>query len=275
MRKSMPLQRFADFLLLFPSLLPLLLIFAIPFLDGLVLSLHKHGGHGWTLYNYILFFTKPSYYQTIYRTLVLVVPVTILETVAAFIMAYYLRRNFRGKQVVHGLIIFPLTLGPLIVAVGMIGFFSPTGWLNQALIGLGLVHRPVQLLYNYWGVFIALFILGVAFVFSNLTGLMETIDGNLEQTARSLGASEWTTFRRVFFPLIRSGTLTIYALDLIMQLAVYSSAMLVGNPASSGRVFTVVAFQEAMQNINYNVATTVAIVMAITQGVGLMIVYAT
>lgn len=266
--------RMADYVLLLPSLIPLVLVFAVPFLDGLILTLHKNGSPGWTFYNYVRFFTDSNYYDTIFRTIVLVLPAAILEMIIAFAMAYFLRRNFRGKQIINGLIIFPLTLGPLIVAVGMIGFFGPKGWLSEGLMALGIVHGPVHLLYNYWGVFISLTILGVAFIFSNLIGLMDSIDPNLEQAARSLGAGEFTTFRRVFFPLIRSGTLSIFALDLIMQLAVYESAVLVGNPASDSRVFTVVALREAMEKFNYNMGTTVAVIMAVTQGVSLLVVMA-
>jgi putative spermidine/putrescine transport system permease protein len=180
----------------------------------------------------------------------------------------------KGKGVIAGLIIFPLTLGSLIIDMGVIAFFSPTGWFNQFMMAAGLIEEPIRLAYSYWGSFIAIFILGVAFLASNFIGMMDSIDPNLEQAARSLGASEWVTFRRVFFPLIRSNVLTIFALNLIMQIGVFTSAIIVGNPASDTRTFAVVAFEEAMRNFNYSMANTVAMVMALTQLSVLLTIFA-
>ncbi|WP_180954898.1 ABC transporter permease [Bacillus sp. V3-13] len=262
-----------DFLLLLPALLPLLLIFVIPLVNGILLTFQSNGQPGFSLGNYIRFFTESQYYTTIFKTLLLVVPASILELIVAFAIAYYLRGKFKGKSLIAGLVIFPLTLGSLIVDMGIIVFFKPNGWFNQFLIGAGIIDEPIKLIYNFWGAFIALFILGVAFLASNFIGMMDSIDPNLEQAAKSLGASGWTAFWRVFYPLIRSSILTIYALNLIMQLGVYTSAVIVGNPASETRTFAVAAFEEAMRNFDYGMANTIAIVMAVTQLICLSIVY--
>ncbi|MBA4493487.1 ABC transporter permease [Paenactinomyces guangxiensis] len=268
-----PTTKKTDFLLLLPALLPILILFLYPLLKGVLLTFQPQGGTGFTLENYIQFFAKPQYYQTIYKTLYLVVPAAFLELFVAFAIAYFIRGKRKGKSLIAGLAIFPLTLGSLIVDMGIISFFKPAGWFNQLFLGLGIIDEPLKLVYNYWGAFIALFILGVAFITSNFVGMMDSIDPNLEQAARSLGASEWTTFRRVFFPLIRSNVLTVFALNLIMQIGVYTSAVIVGNPASETRTFAVVAFEEAMRNFNYNMSNTVAMIMAITQIVCLAIVF--
>lgn len=263
-----------DFLLLLPALLPVVILFVYPLIQGIILTFQTNGESGFTLGNYIQFFTEPKYYETIFKTLYLVIPAAFLELLVAFAITYFIRGKVKGKGIIVALIIFPLTLGSLIVDMGIIAFFKPTGWFNQFLMGLGVIDEPITLIYNYWGAFIALFILGVAFLSSNLIGMMDSIDPNLEQAARSLGASEWVTFKRVFYPLIRSNLLTIFGLNMIMQIGVYTSAIIVGNPASETRTFAVVAFEEAMRNFNYNMSNTVAVVMAITQLLILMIIFA-
>lgn len=268
-----PAIKKTDYLLLLPAMLPILVIFVYPLLKGVLLTFQANGETGFTMENYIRFFTKPEYYNTIFKTLYLVVPAAFLELLVAFAIAYYMRGKMRGKAIIVGLVLFPLTLGSLIVDMGIIAFFKPSGWFNQFLIGMGLIDKPIKLIYNFWGAFIALFILGVAFIASNLFGMMDSIDPNLELAARSLGASEWTTFRRVFYPLIHSNVLMVFALNLIMQIGVYTSAVIVGNPASETRTFAVVAFEEAMRNFNYNMSNTVAMVMALTQLICLMIVF--
>ncbi|SDM55711.1 ABC transporter permease [Sediminibacillus halophilus] len=263
-----------DYLLLLPSLLPLLLLFVYPLLKGFVMTFQEPGSTAVTLSNYIEFFTNAKYYDTIWRTLYLVVPAAILELFLAFGITYFIRGKMKGGGLIAGLTIFPLTLGSIIIDMAVIAFFKPTGWFNTTMINIGILDEPFTLVYNYWGAFIALIILGVAFIASNLVGMMDSIDPNLEKAARTLGASHWVTFKRVFWPLIRSNVLTVFALNLIMQIGVYSTAVIVGNPASETRTFVVVAFEEAMRNFNYNMANTVAIVMGVTQLLVLAIVFA-
>lgn len=263
-----------DYLLLLPSLLPLILLFVYPLLKGFVMTFQEPGETTLTLSNYIEFFTNSNYFNTIWRTLLLVIPASIVELIIAFGITYFIRGKMRGKGIIAGLVIFPLTLGSIIVDMAVIAFFKPTGWFNTTLINLGIIDEPFTLVYNYAGAFIAIVILGVAFIASNLVGMMDSIDPNLEKAARSLGASQWVTFKRIFWPLIRSNVLTVYALNLIMQIGVYSTAVIVGNPASETRTFVVVAFEEAMRNFNYNMANTVAIVMGVTQLLVLGIVFA-
>jgi len=269
-----PAARKTDYLLLLPALIPIAVLFVYPLIKGVLLTFQPTGESGFTLDNYIRFFTEPDYYMTIFRTLYLVVPAAFLELLFAFAITYFIRGKFKGKGFIAGLLIFPLTLGSLIIDMGIIAFFKPNGWFNQFLMGIGIIDEPLTLVYNYWGAFIALFILGVAFLSSNLIGMMDSIDPNLEQAARSLGASEFTTFRRVFYPLIRSNLLTVFGLNLIMQIGVYTSAIIVGNPASETRTFAVVAFEEAMRYFNYNMSNTVAVVMATTQLIVIAIIFA-
>ncbi len=263
-----------DYLLLLPSLLPLLLLFVYPLLKGFIMTFQEPGSSAMTMNNYIEFFTNAKYYDTIWRTLYLVVPAAILELFIAFGITYFIRGKMRGGGLIAGLTIFPLTLGSIIIDMAVIAFFKPTGWFNTTMINMGILDEPFTLVYNYWGAFIALIILGVAFIASNLVGMMDSIDPSLEKAARTLGASHWVTFKRVFWPLIRSNVLTVFALNLIMQIGVYSTAVIVGNPASETRTFVVVAFEEAMRNFNYNMANTVAIVMGVTQLLVLAIVFA-
>lgn len=264
----------SDYLMLLPSLLPVLLIFVYPLIRGVMMTFQENGTSNFTMGNYIEFFTNPAYYETIFRTLALVIPAAFLELLIAFAITYYIRGKMKGKGIIAGLIIFPLTLGSLIIDMAIISFFKPTGWFNTILMQIGLIEEPIRLVYNYTGAFIACVILGVAFLATNFIGMMDSIDPNLEKASRSLGASEWVTFRRVFYPLIRGGVLRVFALNIIMQIGVYTSAVIVGNPASATRTFAVVAFEEAMRNFNYSMANTVAVVMAITQLAILGIVFA-
>lgn len=273
MNKDVGMKK-SDYLLLLPSVLPILFIFVYPLIKGIMLTFQSDETGAFTFQNYITFFTNSDYYETIYKSLILVIPVSIAELIVAFAITYFIRGKMRGKGLIGGLMIFPLMLGALIVDMGVITFFRPSGWFNTFLLNIGLIEEPIRLVYNYAGAFISLFILGVAFLASNFIGMMDSIDPNLERASRSLGASEWTTFRKVFYPLIRNNVLTIFGLNFIMQIGVYTSAVIVGNPANDTRTFAVVAFEEASRYFNFGMANTVAIVMAFTQLLVLFIISA-
>lgn len=128
-----------DYLLLLPSLLPLILLFVYPLLKGFVMTFQEPGETTLTLSNYIEFFTNSNYFNTIWRTLLLVIPASIVELIIAFGITYFIRGKMRGKGIIAGLVIFPLTLGSIIVDMAVIAFFKPTGWFNTTLINLGII----------------------------------------------------------------------------------------------------------------------------------------
>lgn len=215
--------------------------------------------------NLVRFFTTHKYVVTIKNTLRLVLPAAVIQFVLAFAMAYFLRGKVKGKFIYHSLIIFPLTLGSLIIAGGMTNFFSSGGWFNMILMKLGIIDEPLKILYTYWGTLIAVVIGGVPFLFSGFLPICEGIDPNLEIAAKTLGANGFITFFKVFLPLAMPSLLSILSLNMVLNMATYPSAVLVGDPANATRVLAVAAFEEFRVNMDYNMAATVAFVLVALQ----------
>lgn len=215
--------------------------------------------------NFKRFFSTEKYAVTIWNTLKLVVPAAVVQFILAFTMAYFLRGRIKGKLVYNTLIIFPLTLGALIIAAGMTNFFSAGGWFNSALMALGIIDEPIKILYTYWGTFISLIISGTPFLFSGFLPICEGIDPNLEIAAQTLGANPFKAFIKVFLPLAMPALLSILSLNMVLNMATYPSAVLVGDPIGSTRLLAVAAFEEFQQNLDYNMAATVSLVLTASQ----------
>ena len=211
------------------------------------------------------FFTERRYYISIYNTLALVLPATLIQIALAFSMAYFLRGKIKGKMMYKTLIIFPLTLGSLIIAGGMTNFFRAGGWFNTALMALDIINEPLTILFTYWGTLIAVIIGGTPFLFSGFLPICESIDPNLETAAKTLGANGLKTFTKVFLPLAIPSMISIISLNMVLNMATYPSAVLVGDPTNTTRVLTVVAFEEFRENMNFNMAATAAFVLVIMQ----------
>jgi putative spermidine/putrescine transport system permease protein len=155
-----------------------------------------------------------------------------------------------------------MTLGVVLVAQGMLTFLGPAGWLNKALMGMGLVEEPIRLVHNYIGVVISLIIAEFPVVFLLLLGYASGIDPNLERAGRMLGAGAWQRFYRITLPLMMPGIAIAAALSFVATFAVFPSAVLVGEPAGSTRVIALAAWQAAYERFDFSMASAIAITMA-------------
>jgi putative spermidine/putrescine transport system permease protein len=249
-------------LLVIPAVLFVLALFVYPFLYGLVLSFHPKDG-GW-LANYEKFFSEPFLYDTISITLVIAVPVTILNVVLSVPVALRVRL-LRRQRLLTTILVIPITLGTVMVAEGLLTYLGPRGWLNRALLEFGLTDSPIRLVHNYWGVMLSLVITGFPFTFLLTLSYVTGIDPALEQAGAVLGARRRERFRRILLPLLAPGLAITLALAFVQAFTVFPSAILLGAPAGPTRVISIVAYQAAFEQYDYSLASAIAMLMAAVQ----------
>ena len=258
-------------LLILPAALVLIGLFVYPFLYGFVLSFEpKAGGF---LANYQRFFSDSFFSNTILTTMRIALPVTILNLALAIPIAFRVRL-MRHQRLLTTILVLPITLGTVLVAEGMLFYFGPQGWFNRALMTIGLISSPVRLVHNYWGVVISLVITGFPFTFLLTLSYITGIDPSLEQAAATLGAKPASRFRHIFWPLLLPGLAITFCLSFVQAYSVFPSAVLVGEPAAATRVISIAAYQAAFEDYDYSMASAVAMVMAATQLVVVLLVFA-
>jgi len=71
--------------------------------------------------------------------------------------------------------------------------------INQALMGLGLITTPLELVYNTAGVLIGMSHIMLPYMILPLYAVMTRLDRRVTRAARSLGASPLATFLKVYF----------------------------------------------------------------------------
>ncbi len=249
-------------LLVLPGVFFVLALFVYPFLYGLVLSFTPKEG-GW-LANYQRFFSDPFLYDTIWLTLQIAVPVTLLNTVLSVPVALRVRLMKRQKLLTTILVI-PITLGTVMVAEGLLTYLGPRGWLNRMLLEFGIADSPVRLIHNYWGVMLSLVISGFPFTFLLTLSYVTGIDPALEQAGAMLGARARERFFRILLPLLAPGLAITLALAFVQAFTVFPSAVLLGAPAGPTRVISIVAYQAAFEQYDYSLASAIAMLMALVQ----------
>jgi putative spermidine/putrescine transport system permease protein len=260
-RRSVPFD--TSTLLVAPAVLILLLLFVYPFLYGFALSFHPNEGD-W-LSNYRKFFTDSRQWRTLYTTLELALPVTILNVGLALPIAFRLRHKTRYQYFLTTVLVIPITLGTVLIAEGMLTYFGPRGWLSQILQLLHLYDGPIRLTHNYWGVLISLVISGFPFAFLLLLSYVTGIDPVLARAAATLGANPWNQFRHVYLPLLAPGLAITFCLAFVQAFSVFPSAVLVGAPSGSTRVISIAAYEAAFEDYDYAMASAVAMIMGFAQ----------
>ncbi|MGE5389933.1 MAG: molybdate ABC transporter permease subunit [Deltaproteobacteria bacterium] len=126
---------------------------------------------------------------------------------------YMADHDFRGKSLVDGFFILPLVLPPTVVGFGLLCLFGRNGPVGQLLFAIG---RPV--VFSWSATVIASTVVSFPLMYQAARAAFEQVEPNLENAARTLGASEWRVFWRISVPLawpgIAAGTVLAFARSL-------------------------------------------------------------
>src|SRR6478735_6888424 len=129
--------------LVIPAAAFMLLLFVYPFLYGLALSFNPKEGNA--LANYAHFFTTDNLWPTIWITLKLALPATLINVGLALPIAFRMRIKTRYQRWVTTILVVPITLGTVLIAEGMLLYFGPRGWLSQFLQFVHLYEGAIRL----------------------------------------------------------------------------------------------------------------------------------
>lgn len=117
-------------------------------------------------------------------------------------LAWLLARvEFRGRRLVRALVTVPLVLPPVVVGVALRTAFGRSGLIGAPLLDLTGFAFP----YTTSGVVLAHVFVALPFVVLSVEGALRSADPEYDAAAATLGATRWTTFRRVTVPLALPG----------------------------------------------------------------------
>ncbi len=117
----------------------------------------------------------------------------ILGTPLAYLLA---RSNFRGKQLVEGIIDLPIAIPHPVVGIAILSVAGKNHWIGQVFSELG-----IRVMGSVTGIVMVLTFVGIPFYLNATKNGFESISPRLEKVSRSLGASMFSTFFRITFPL--------------------------------------------------------------------------
>jgi molybdate transport system permease protein len=142
--------------------------------------------------------------QALWLSLVTATVAMLVCLVFGLPLAWILARvDFRGRSVLRAAVTVPLVLPPVVAGVALRTAFGRTGFLGEPLLGLTGFSFP----FTTWGVVLAHVFVSMPFVVIAIEGSLRSADKEYDAAAATLGATRWTTFRRVTVPLALPGIL--------------------------------------------------------------------
>ncbi|MEZ5651626.1 MAG: ABC transporter permease [Burkholderiaceae bacterium] len=251
--------------LIAPAFVVLLLVFAAPLALLAPTSLHPYVpgqgiGEAWTLANYTRVFTDTYYLEIIGRTLGLGITVVLLTLLLGYPLALFLARTrSRLRPWLIILVVFPLLLNLVVRSFGWIVLLANRGLINDTLRALGIIDQPIRLMFNYTGLLIGLAHVFLPFMVLVLVGAIQNIPRDVEAAARTLGASSFTVFRRITFPLSLPGVLSGSILVFVLTISALVTPRLLGGPTY--QVMSTLIFDEFLKLLNWPRGAAMAFVL--------------
>lgn len=241
-----------------PAVLFLLLFFIAPLIDNTINSLETREG-GWSAANYVRLVTDGYYLSVIFRTLWVSLLTTVICIVLGYPIAYHLvRHSGRLATLLIFLLVAPLMTSIIMRTYGWQVLLARGGMVNTALMGMGLIGKPLQIINSPVSVIIGIVHILVPYMVISIAAVLQGVDRRLEEAADILGAGPLRTFLHVTLPLSLPGIVTGSIIVFMMANGSFLTMLLLGNnsvvtlPVLIYQQFTLVGdakFSAAMGNV--------------------------
>ena len=198
------------------------------------------------------------YLYLFFKTFLISGIITFLCLLLAFPVAHLLATLPMAKSsLLMIFVLLPFWTSLLVRTTSWIALLQEQGVANDLLVALGLITEEGRLtmMYNMTGTIVAMTHVLLPFMILPLYSVMKVIPPSYARAARSLGATSWTTFRRVYLPQTLPGIAAGSLLVFILAVGYYITPALVGG-ADGQLISNLISFH--MSKSNWSLAAAIA-----------------
>jgi sulfate/thiosulfate transport system permease protein len=226
----------------------LTLIVLIPLAAVVVRSLDGGAGAFWDAVS------SPQAVAAIRFTLIVSLVVAAIDAVMGTLIAWVLVRDeFPGKRVANSLIDLPFALPTIVVGLVLLALYGPSG-----PVGINVAYTRVA-------VALALLFVTLPFVVRAVQPVLMSLEREVEEAAESLGASAWTTFRRIVLPALRPAILAGVGLAFGRAVGEFGSIVLIsGNLPYQTEVASVLVYAQIESGNTTGAAAVSVLLLAVS-----------
>jgi len=171
------------------------------------------------------------YLQLFWRTIRLSIIITAMTVILGYPIAFLLANvTVRTSNMLIILVLLPFWTSLLVRTTSWIALLQKEGIINDILVGIGLIsdENRLAMIHNEAGTIIAMTHILLPFMVLPLFSVMKTIPPSYMRAARSLGATPFTAFRRIYLPNTVAGIGAGGILVFILAIGYYITPALVG-----------------------------------------------
>jgi mannopine transport system permease protein len=211
---------------------PFLLLIAVVFLLPLATLLHESLFVPTpTAEHYARAFDEPVYLRVMLRTLRVAVLVTVVALILAWPLAWVMSRSRGlGLALLAAAVLLPLWTSVLVRTYAWMVLLQRNGVVNQLLQEAGVIDAPMRLLYTEGAVVLAMAHVLLPFMVLPIYSALKGIPEDYVRAAQMLGASAWSSFREVIWPLALPGVTSGCLMVFLLALGFFVTPALIGGP---------------------------------------------
>lgn len=188
------------------------------------------------------------------RTFWMGLVITAICLVLAYPLAYLLANlPTRQSNLLMILVLLPFWTSILVRVAAWIVLLQSSGLINGALLALGIIDKPLQLVFNRTGVYISMVHIMLPFMILPIYSVMKGISPTYMRAAISLGCHPFASFWRVYFPQTLAGVSAGCLLVFILSIGYYITPALLGSPGDQMVSYFVAFYTNT--SINWGMAT--------------------
>ncbi|WP_027948711.1 ABC transporter permease subunit [Haliea salexigens] len=212
--------------------------------------------------NFTFLTTDDLYWKAYLSSLKIAATSTLLTLLIGYPIAYAMARTpEQWRATLMMLVILPFWTSFLIRVYSWMGILSQEGYLNQLLLGLGVISEPLILLNTKIAVYIGIVYTYIPFMILPIYAALHRLDNSLIEAAEDLGCSRAKAFWLVTVPLSRNGIVAGCFLVFIPTLGEFVIPSLLGG--SGTLMIGKVLWEEFFNNRDWPVASAVAVVLVL------------
>ena len=257
-------------LLLSPALTSVGLLLVVPVVFIVVYSFWLRTATGadqvgFFLDNWKEVLTDPFYRDILLTTLRIAAITTLICAFLGYVPAYFIARSHtRHKTLLLLLLMLPFWISYIIRTMSWINILGVSGALNVFLEAMGIIDKPLEMLYNEPSVILGLVHFLLPFMILNVYVSVDGIDDNLTDAARSLGATGWQAFREVTLPLSLPGLAAGGLLCFVLSAGTYITPLILGGPENA--MFANLVFDAIITQLNWPLGSAISLVLLVVLG---------
>ncbi|HKW90563.1 MAG TPA: sugar ABC transporter permease [Methylomirabilota bacterium] len=277
------LEREAVFswLMLTPPLLFLLAFLGYPFCYGVYLSFVSRPvarpANFVGLANFVNLWHDTIFWQAVWNTFRFTGAATVLKLVGGLGMALVMHQNFRLKGLSRALLLLPFIVPTVLSTVAWQWILDPgMGLFNRVLMYLGLVKQGPSWLGNPTLAMVSVILVntwrGLPFFGITILAALQTIPGELLESATIDGAGTWQRFRHVTLPLLMPVIFIVTTFSIIFTFFDFQLVYVLtgGGPANATHLMATYAYSISMGGGQLGLGSAAALAMVPVLGLVLL-----